>query len=162
MILNETIKASEVHLTGLKGEDLGIISTIEALALAKKLKVDLVCTSLMSSPPPCKLIGRGAAKQAAGQDNQQARKKEQPLKVKEVRLTAGIEQHDYETKRNQAEKMLKAGNAVQLVVRLNNSKEGVKGKELIEGLLKELAVVGKKHTGIQVSGKQAAVQVNPL
>jgi translation initiation factor IF-3 len=50
MILNEKIKASEVLLTGLQGESLGIVSRNEALALAKKFKVDLVCTSLMSSP----------------------------------------------------------------------------------------------------------------
>ena len=72
MIKNEKIKASEVHVTGLQGEDLGVMSTKEALLLAKKLKVDLVCTSLMSSPPPCKLIGagrsetRGPAGKAAG------------------------------------------------------------------------------------------------
>lgn len=62
MLMNEKIKASEVRLTGLSGEDLGILPTSEALAMAKKLRVDLVCTSLMSSPPPCKLIGAGDAK----------------------------------------------------------------------------------------------------
>ena len=59
MILNEQIKASEVQLTGLNGESLGIVSRADALALAKKYKVDLVCISLMASPPPCKLISRG-------------------------------------------------------------------------------------------------------
>lgn len=50
MILNEKIKASEVLLTGVNGEDLGIVSRDEALAMARKLKVDLACTSLFSSP----------------------------------------------------------------------------------------------------------------
>ena len=50
MIMNEKIKASEVHLTGLAGEDLGIVTRDEALAQAKALKADLVCTSLFSSP----------------------------------------------------------------------------------------------------------------
>lgn len=161
MIMNEKIKASEVQLTGLDGENMGTVATAEALALAKKLKVDLVCTSLMSSPPPCKLISRGAAKQEAMQEKQQARKKELPLKVKEIRLTAGIEEHDLETKRNQAQLMLEAGNAVQLVIRIQG-KEGPEAKELLEELLKELAPYGRKDTGIQLSGKQAAVQVNPL
>jgi translation initiation factor IF-3 len=161
MIMNEKIKASEVLLTGIDGEQLGVMPTSEALALAKKLKVDLVCMSLMSSPPPCKLIGRGAAKQEKQQEKQQARKKEQPLKVKEIRLTANIEDHDYETKRNQAQRILEAGNAVQLVVRIQG-KEGAKAKELLENLLRELAPYGKKNTGIQLSGKQAAVQVDPV
>ncbi|MBB3112308.1 translation initiation factor IF-3 [Paenibacillus phyllosphaerae] len=161
IIMNEKIKASEVHLTGVNGEDLGVVSRDEALALAKKLKVDLVCTSLMSSPPPCKLIGAGAAKMDAQKEKLEQRRKEQPAKVKEIRLTARIEDHDYETKRAQAEKLLASGNAVQLVVKLSNSKEGQQGRELVERLCKELAALGTKDTGIQVSGKQVAVKVNP-
>ncbi|QJD86643.1 translation initiation factor IF-3 [Cohnella herbarum] len=161
MILNEKIKASEVLLTGVDGEDLGVVSRDEALALARKFKVDLVCTSLYSSPPPCKLVSKGAAKQEASKEKQDARKKEQPSKLKEIRLTANIEEHDYDTKCRQAEKLLASGNAVQLVVKIQG-KEGPKAKELLERLLKDLAAGGKKETGIQLSGKQAAVRVNPL
>lgn len=161
MIINEKIKASEVQLTGVNGEDLGVVSRDEALALAKQHKVDLVCTSLLSSPPPCKLVARGAAKQEAAKEKQDARKKEGPLKVKEIRLTANIEDHDYDTKLRQAEKLLTSGNAVQLVVKIQG-KEGPKAKELLEQMLKDLSSCGKKETGLQLSGKQAAVQVNPL
>lgn len=157
MILNEKIKASEVQLTGLNGEDLGIVPISEALAMAKKLKVDLICTSLMSSPPPCKLMGRGAAKDEA----LQARKKESAPKLKEIRLTPQIEDHDYETKKAQAERILTGGDAVQFVVKIQG-KEGAKAKELLEGLVKELKAFGRPKTGIQVSGKQAAVQLDPL
>jgi len=160
IIMNEKIKASEVLLTGVNGEDLGVVSRDEALAMARKLKVDLICTSLFSSPPPCKLTSRGAAMQEAAKEKQGERKKEQPLKLKEIRLTANIEEHDYETKQRQAEKLLVSGNAVQLVVKLQG-KEGPKAKELLERMLKDLAAIGKKETGIQVSGKQAAVRVNP-
>lgn len=157
MIMNEKIKASEVQLTGIDGEDLGVVPTAEALAMAKKLKVDLVCMSLMSSPPPCKLVGRGAVKQEA----QQARKREREPKLKEIRLTPQIEDHDYETKKQQAERILKSGDAVLFVVRIQG-KEGAKAKELLESLLKALSSAGRKKTGIQLSGKQAAVQIDPL
>lgn len=161
MIMNERIKASEVLLTGLNGENMGIVPRDEALALAKKLKVDLVCTSLMSSPPPCKLIGQGAAKREAQHEKRAERLKEQPLKVKEIRLTPHIEDHDYDTKHRQAEKLLASGNAVQLVVKIQG-KEGQRAKELLERMVKELASCGSKETGIQLSGKQAAVRLNPL
>lgn len=160
MILNEQIKASEVQLTGLKGENLGIVSRSDALALAKQYKVDLICTSLMSSPPPCKLASRGAARQSADEVKSKLRNEAAP-KVKEIRLTAGIETHDYETKLRQAGKLLASGHAVQFVVKLQG-KEGPKAKALLEQMLKDLALSGKGATGIQVSGKQAAVQVNPV
>jgi translation initiation factor IF-3 len=157
MIKNEKIKAAEVQLTGINGEDLGIVSTKEALAMARELKVDLVCTSLMTSPPPCRLIGAGAAKQEA----EQARKRERAPKIKEIRLTPQIEDHDYDTKKNQAEKILKAGDAVQFVVKIQG-KEGERAKLLLEELLKDLSSSGRKKTGIQLSGKQAAVQIDPI
>ncbi|MBB6693421.1 translation initiation factor IF-3 [Cohnella xylanilytica] len=162
MIMNEQIKASEVLLTGTDGEDLGVVSRDEALALARKLKVDLVCTSLLSSPPPCRLVGRGAARDERNRERREERKREQPAKVKEIRLTAHIEEHDYETKRRQADKLLAAGDAVQLTVKLTNAKEGPAAKELLERLTKDLSGVGKKETGIQVSGKQASVKINPI
>ncbi len=203
MIMNEKIRVSEVQLTGLQGEDLGVVSRDKALAMARELKADLVCLSLMSSPPPCKLMARGQAKQQTGKakraDTGRATSGEgwsytgsesgvfaaggaggkgkgagggsagggakggpgQPAKVKELRLTPHIEEHDYDTKLRQASKLLAAGNGVQLVVRLQG-KEGPKAKELLERMVKDLASNGKKQTGIQVSGKQAAVQLNPL
>jgi translation initiation factor IF-3 len=161
MIMNEKIKASEVLLTGANGESLGIVTRDEALALARQLKLDLVCESLMSSPPPCKLISRSAAKQNASIEKHEARKKAQPLKAKEIRLTPHIEEHDYDTKLRQCEKLLASGNAVDLIVRIQG-KEGPKAKELLELMLKDLGNSGKKDTGIQVSGKQAAVRLLPL
>ncbi|WP_068620990.1 translation initiation factor IF-3 [Paenibacillus tuaregi] len=157
MILNEKIKAAEVRLTGLDGEDLGIVAASEALAMAKRLKVDLVCDSLMSSPPPCRLVSAGNARKEADQK----RKSSQPPKLKEIRLTPRIEDHDYETKKQQAERMLKAGDVVRLVVKISG-KEGAQAKSLLEDLVRDLKPVARPKSGIHVSGKQAEVQLDPL
>ncbi|WPP40633.1 translation initiation factor IF-3 [Paenibacillus hunanensis] len=158
MIKNEKIKASEVHVTGINGEDLGIMPTAEALKLAKQLKVDLVCTSLLSSPPPCQLIGAGAARQK----QQQEAKRDRPAKLKEIRLTASIEDHDYETKQQQARRLLHSGHPVMLVVKTGNNKESAAARKLLEDLVRDLKAEGRPATGIQVSGKQSMVQLDPL
>lgn len=160
LLMNEQIKSIEVMLTGVNGEALGVVSREEALSLAKEAKADLVCTSLMSSPPPCKLVARGAAKAQRDQENKEARLKEGAGKAKELRLTPDIEEHDYDTKLRQAAKLLEAGNRVQLVVKISG-KEGPKAKALLERLIADLAGSGKKATGIQLSGKQAAVEMLP-
>jgi translation initiation factor IF-3 len=160
LIMNEQIKASEVLLTGLDGEDLGIVSREEALRMAKERRVSLVCISVMSSPPPCKLVPRGMAKQAVPKDKR-FDKSAGPLKVKEIRLTANIENHDYDTKLAQAGKLLQSAHAVQLVVKIQG-KEGQRAKELLERMLNDLRAYGTKETGIQVSGKQAAARLNPI
>ncbi|EFU41046.1 translation initiation factor IF-3 [Paenibacillus vortex V453] len=161
LIMNEKIKAREVELTGLNGESLGIVTREEALALAKSHKADLVCTSLFSSPPPCKLVSRGQAKQVAAKEKKGNNETSGPIKVKEFRLSVHIEEHDYDTKLSQMHKLLAADKAVQPVIRIQG-KEGEAARKLLERLVHDLAEVGKKETGIQVSGKLATVKLLPI
>lgn len=162
LIMDEQIKASEVLLTGLDGEDLGIVSREEALRMAKERRVSLVCTSLMTSPPPCKLIGAGAARQEKQQEKKKAAKSPDKRKVKEIRLTLQMEDHDRETKQSQAERILTKGDSVKFVIQVHGAKEGTAGKEWAEQLCKSLAEYGSKTTGVQVSGKQVVVQLDPI
>ncbi|MEK3790045.1 translation initiation factor IF-3 [Paenibacillus sp. FSL K6-1230] len=169
VLINEQIRASEVLLTGLNGEAIGIVTREEALAMAKSKKVDLVCTSLMSSPPPCSLMAKGKAKATPQKESATARKgKSQQAggngrqeKVKELRFSAHIEQHDYDTKLRQADKHLRSGKPVQLVVKASGAKEGAAAKKVLELLLSELKEVGSKETGIQTSGKGSQVKLIP-
>ncbi|MFT9369239.1 translation initiation factor IF-3 [Paenibacillus polymyxa] len=158
VLINEQIKADEVVLTGLSGENLGVVSKSEALAMARSKGVDVVCTSLMSSPPPCSLVAKGkgkalAQKKAAGNSGKE--------KVKELRFTAHIEDHDYDTKLRQADKQLRSGKPVQLVVKASGAKEAPVAKAVLERLLGDLKEVGVKETGIQTGGKGSQVKLNP-
>ncbi|MGQ8874509.1 translation initiation factor IF-3 [Paenibacillus sp. TSA_86.1] len=162
MIKNEKIKAAEVQLTGLNGEDLGVMSTREALVLAKQHKVDLVCLSLMTSPPPCKLIGAGAVREEVQQAKKKAGKSPEKRKVKEIRLHLQMEDHDRDVKQSQAERILKKGDSVKFVIQVHGAKEGDAGKVWAEELCKALKEHGNKTTGVQVSGKQVVIQLDPL
>ncbi|MGC5327258.1 translation initiation factor IF-3 [Brevibacillus sp. SYSU BS000544] len=161
MIMNEKIKASEVQLIGINEEDLGIVSTKEALRMAKDLQVDLVCLSLSSSPPPCKLVRQSEFKNQVNKEKQKERKADKGAKIKEIRLTAHIEEHDYDTKKRQAERILNGGDAVQLTVRLEK-KETQLATELIKRLIGELSHCGKQEKGIQTSSKQILANLYPL
>ena len=164
VLMNEQIRAAEVMLTGLHGEQLGVVSRSEALALAKAAGADLVCTSLMSSPPPCSLMAKGKAKAVAVRKpgaSQGGGGDRRGEKAKELRFTAHIEEHDYDTKLRQADKHLRSGKSVQLVVKASGSKEAAAAKTVLERLLADLKEAGVKETGIQTSGKGAQVKVNP-
>jgi translation initiation factor IF-3 len=160
MIINEKIKTSEVALTGIDGEDLGIVSTKEALRMAKALGVDLVCLSLTSSPPPCQLLDRHTAQKKKAKEKQALHKQEKGPKIKEIRLNAAIEQHDYETKKRQVEKILNAGDWVQITIRLQR-KESEAAKQVVAALVQDLSHCAEKDKGIQMSGKQVSVVLKP-
>ena len=159
-IMNEKIKAEEIQLTGIDGEDLGIVATKKALQMAKELRVDLVCTSLLSSPPLCQLVGRFDYKQQVEKESSKNRKAEKGAKVKEIRLSAFIEDHDYDTKKRQAERILSSGDYVHLIVRLEK-RESKEAKALVEQLVRDLAHCSKQDKGIQVSGKQVMAVLLP-
>lgn len=170
VVINEQIKATEVVLTGLRGEKLGVVSREEALAMARSQGLDLVCTSLMSSPPPCSLIPKGKGKAVAQKEAATARKagsstaqggRNSKEKVKELRFTAHIEEHDYDTKLRQADKHLRSGKPVQLVVKASGAKESSAAKAVLERLLADLKESGVKDTGIQTGGKGSQVKLNP-
>ncbi|KGE20121.1 translation initiation factor IF-3 [Paenibacillus wynnii] len=171
VLINEQIRASEVALTGLRGEKLGFVSREEALAMARAQGVDLVCTSLMSSPPPCSLVPKGKGKAVAGKEAAAGKSgKSGPgrttgagskEKVKELRFTAHIEEHDYDTKLRQADKHLRSGKPVQLVVKASGAKEGLAAKAVLERLLADLKESGMKDSGIQTGGKGSQVKLNP-
>ncbi|MCL6602166.1 MAG: translation initiation factor IF-3 [Paenibacillus sp.] len=167
VLINEQIRASEVVLTGLRGEKIGTLSREEALAMARSQGVDLVCTSLMSSPPPCSLVAKGKGKAAAQKEAKASKAVAGRAvggsieKVKELRFTAHIEEHDYDTKLRQADKHLRSGKPVQLVVKSSGAKEALAAKAVLERLLTDLKESGVKDTGIQTGGKGSQVKVNP-
>lgn len=168
VLINEQIKASEVVLTGLSGEKLGTVSRKEALAIARAKGVDLVCTSLMSSPPPCSLVAKGKGKAIAQKEVAAHKPGAGPAmggsgkeKVKELRFTAHIEEHDYDTKLRQADKHLRSGKPVLLVVKSSGAKEGLAAKAVLERLLADLKEAGVKDSGIQTGGKGSQVKLNP-
>ncbi|WP_150265202.1 translation initiation factor IF-3 [Paenibacillus tepidiphilus] len=161
VMINENIKSPEVVLTGLNGEEYGVVDRDKALKMARKAGADLVCTSLMSSPPPCSLVPKGQGKSTLQKASAARKDKNGKEKVKELRFTAHIEAHDYETKLRQADKHLRSGSPVQLVVKATGAKEGAAAKAVLERLLADLKEAGVKETGIQSSGKGSQVKVNP-
>jgi len=161
MLKNEQIKASEVELIGIDGEERGIVETKEALRIARELGVDLVCLSFASSPPPCQLVRHADLKAKADKEKAKNRKQEKGPKVKEIRLSAFIEDHDYDTKKRQAERILTSGDNVQFVVRLEK-KESQEAKRIIEQLVRDLSYCGRQEKGVQVSGKQVMAVMKPL
>lgn len=154
-IMNEQIKAMEVNLLDQDGQTLGIITTGKAIELAKQQKADLVVIDIMTSPPLCQIIARGKAKQVLQKEQASLKKS------KEIRLTPTIEQHDLDTKVNQIQKLLKSGHPVDLVIKVSG-KQSSQAKSLVEEILVELKASGKAASGIQVSGKQVAVTIEPL
>ncbi|MGG7164280.1 translation initiation factor IF-3 [Clostridium ihumii] len=130
-MMNEEIRAKEIRVIGDDGEQLGILLTKDALNLAEEKEMDLVVISPNATPPVCKIMDFGKYVYEQQKKEKEAKKKQKVINIKEIRLSATIEDHDITIKSNNARKFLLDGDKVKVTVRfrgreIENSKVGHK------------------------------------
>ena len=117
MMINEQIRAEEVRLIGVHGEQLGIMSAREAQKAVDEAELDLVCVSPNANPPVCKIIDYGKFRYEMARKEKDARKKQKTIEIKEVRLSPNIDTNDLNTKVSAARKFISKGNKVKVTLR---------------------------------------------
>jgi translation initiation factor IF-3 len=110
--VNERIRIREVRLIDQHGKQIGIVSTADAMQMAKDAEMDLVEVAPQARPPVCKIMDFGKFKYEQRKKSQASRKKMHQVKVKEVRLRPKIETHDLEVKLKRARQFLDQGDKV--------------------------------------------------
>lgn len=117
LMINEQIRDREVRVIGEDGEQLGIMSSREAMRLAEEAGVDLVKIAPTAKPPVCKLVDYGKFKYEQTRKEKEAKKKQKVIDVKEIRLSPNIDTNDLNTKVNAARKFLTKGDKVKVTLR---------------------------------------------
>ncbi len=117
LFINEQIRDKEVRVIGEDGEQLGIMSSREALQMAEEAGVDLVKIAPTAKPPVCKLVDYGKYKYEITRKEKEARKKQRVIEIKEIRLSPNIDTNDLNTKVNAARKFLSKGDRVKVTLR---------------------------------------------
>ena len=117
LMINEQIRDREIRLIGVDGEQLGIVSTRDAMAKAQEAGLDLVKIAPTAKPPVCKIIDYGKYKYELARKEKEASKKQKTIDVKEVRLSPNIDSNDLNTKTNAARKFISKGDKVKVTLR---------------------------------------------
>ena len=116
-MINEQVRDREVRVISSDGEQLGIMSSKEAMKLAREAELDLVKIAPNAKPPVCKIIDYGKYRYELARKEKEAKKKQKTIDVKEVRLSPNIDKNDLNTKINQARKFLSKGDKVKVTLR---------------------------------------------
>jgi translation initiation factor IF-3 len=114
--INEQIRVREVRLIRDEGEQ-GILSTQEALGIAREQGLDLVEVAPQASPPVVKILDYGKFKFENEKKVRDSKKKQKLLKLKEIRLQPKIDDHDLDFKSKHVREFLAEGNKVKVTVR---------------------------------------------
>ena len=116
-MINEQIRDREIRLIGEDGQQLGIMSSREAMKIAREAELDLVKIAPQAKPPVCKIIDYGKYRYELKRKEKEAKKKQKTIEVKEVRLSPNIDSNDLNTKIASARKFIEKGNKVKVTLR---------------------------------------------
>lgn len=136
------------------GEQLGIMSSVEALEIAMERELDLVEISPNANPPVCKIMDYGKYRYEQTRKAKEAKKNQKQIVVKEVKFRARIDQHDMDTKISQVKKFLEKDNKVKItLVQYGRERmyadQGIEMLDQISDRFLEIADVDKKYNDKQ-------------
>ena len=117
LFINEQIRAKEVRVIGIEGDQLGVMPIADARKIAEDEGVDLVMIAPTAKPPVCRVVDYGKFKYEQLRKEKEARKKQKTVEIKEIRLSPNIDTNDLNTKVNAAKKFLEKGNRVKITLR---------------------------------------------
>lgn len=148
-LFNEKIPFKEVLVIDANGTQLGVMSKREALDIAYKQNLDLLCVAPKARPAVCKVLDYGRYHFEQQKKAKEAKRKQHIVEVKSLRLSPIIDTHDFETKLRHATKWIEAGMKVKVDMRFRGrliTRVEV-GKKIMNDFLEamsEIAVVEKK------------------
>jgi|TARA_B110000881_G_scaffold206433_1_gene209748 translation initiation factor IF-3 len=161
---NNRINSPEVQVINSSGENLGILNTNEAIAMAKEEGLDLIEISPNAKPPVCKIIDMGKYKYDAQKKANVAKKKQKKVELKEIKMRPVTESHDYEFKVKNAKKFISKGDKVKFTIRFKGRElqHSHLGRELMDKIKADMNEVGKVELHPKFDGKQMIMVIQPL
>ncbi|MBS1419463.1 MAG: translation initiation factor IF-3 [Firmicutes bacterium] len=161
--INEEIKDKEIRLIGDEGEQLGIMSADEALRIAAEREMDLVKISPGSNPPVCKIMDYGKFRFEQAKKEKEAKKNQRIIEIKEIRMSPGIGENDFNTKLKNAQKFLNDGDRVKASVRFRGREMAHTdiGAELLKNFADKCAEIANMDKAPKLEGRNMSMFLSP-
>lgn len=147
--VNERIRAREVRLIDENGEMIGVMVPMRALDIARDRNLDLVEISPNAIPPVCKIMDYGRHKYEQAKKENEARKNQKTVTLKEIRMRPRTDDHDVEVKTRKIQEFLAEGDKVRVSVQFRGAE--MRHPDLGRKLLDEIAEVLKGSATIERS-----------
>lgn len=161
--LNHQIKAPQLRVINEAGEQIGIMKTSEALALALEHGLDLVEVSPLANPPVAKLIDFAKFRYQQKKIEQQQKKNAKKIEVKTIWISMRISEHDMEIKAKKVMEFLNDGDLVRLELRMRGREQayGDLGRKQLENFLKLITAPFRTEVPIKRMGGTFSVTIAP-
>lgn len=161
--INEEITDKEIRLIGNEGEQLGIMSAEEALRIAAERDLDLVKIAPGSNPPVCKIMDYGKYRFEQTKKEKDAKKNQRVIEIKEIRMSPGIGDNDFNTKLKNGQKFLNDGNRVKVSVRFRGREMAHTdiGEVLLRNFAEKCADIANLDKAPKLEGRNMSMFLSP-
>ena len=161
--LNEDILDKEIRLIGAEGQQLGIMSSQEALKIADEQGLDLVKISPQAVPPVCKLMDYGKYRFEQAKREKEARKNQHVIEVKEIRMSPGIGENDFNTKLKNGQKFLQGGDRLKVTIRFRGREMAHTniGEQLLRDFAAKCADIANLDKQPKLEGRNMSMFLSP-
>lgn len=148
---------------GADGEMVGVVGLFEALRQADEAGLDLVEVSPNADPPVCKILDAGKYKYELQKKENEARKKQKVIDIKEVKLRPTIGDHDYQIKMKQVREFLAGGDKVKFTLRFRGREMAHQdvGMQVLQRVQADISEIAKIESLPRLEGKQMIMMVSP-
>lgn len=162
-MVNDEIRVKEVRLIGVEGEQLGVKPIREAMQLATELNLDLVNVAPTAKPPVCRIMDYGKFRYEQQKKEKEARKNQKVVEIKEVRFSATIDEHDYQTKLRNVVKFLNEQDKVKCTVRFRGREitHASIGQKVLERVAKETEELSSMERRPKLEGRSMIMILTP-
>ena len=146
-----------------EGEQLGILDTREALRLAQEKGLDLVEVAPNADPPVCRIMDYGKFKYQQQKRQQEAKKNQTIIQIKEVKFRPKTDEHDYQTKLKKIVKFLGNGDRCKVTI-FFRGREIVhkdRGLNVLERVLEDTKDISKMEQAPQSEGRTMNMMLAP-
>jgi translation initiation factor IF-3 len=161
--INMQIKASEVRLISADGQQLGVMSLKEALAIAAEASLDLVEVAPMANPPVCRVMDYGKFKYQQSKKQQEARRRQTTIQVKEVKVRPKIEEHDMAVKLKNVRRFLEDNDKakITMIFRGREMAHTDRGYRILQQMAEALADIAVVEQMPKQEGRTLSMIVAP-
>ncbi len=158
------IRIEEVRVIDADGEQVGVIPTSQAIAMAEEDGLDLVEVSPTAKPPVCRIMDYGKYRYEQSKKQAEARKKQSVVEVKEIKLRPKTEKHDLDFKIRNIRKFLGQNNKVKVTLRFRGREivyADTLGRDVLEKVAAQLEDIATIVQQPMMEGRQMVMMVAP-
>jgi len=161
--VNENIRAREVRAVFPEGTP-EVMPTFAAIRKARDMGLDLILIAPTAQPPVAKAMDYGQWQYEQKKKQNEAKKKQHIIQVKEVKFRPNTDDHDYDFKRKHAIRFLGEGNRVKAVVQFRGREIAHVdlGKRLLQRFAHDLTEYGEVEGYPRLEGRNAHVIISPV